>query len=136
LITNFYDLGRDTQSDFVRVIAPEIFADWTEKFLSPIRREAMGDEFAAEHNSFGCASDGPEIRKRALREGALQYGAIAGVAFGHADNEGGLGQRGDQVSRVGVDYGLEVACPGQALEPVGTRVDHGDGARQREQHGH
>ena len=96
----------------------------------------MGDEFAAKDTSFGRAADGPEIRKRALGEGALQDGAIAGVAFGHAEHEGGRGQRRDQVSRVGVDDGLEVAGAGQAFEPVGARVDHGDGARQREQDGH
>ena len=96
----------------------------------------MDHQFAAKDNSFGHAADGAEIGKRALGQGALQDGAIAGVAFGHAENKGVSGQCGDQIGGLGVDDDLKVAGLGQALEPVFARVNDRNGARQREQDGH
>ena len=77
------------------VVGADGFADGAKEVFGAFGGEAVGHEFAAEDSGFGGAADGSEIREISFGEGALENGAVAGVAFRHAKDEGVGGERGD-----------------------------------------
>ena len=135
-VSDSEQLGGDAEGDFVGVVGADGFADGAKEVFGAFGGEAVGHEFAAEDSGFGGAADGSEIREISFGEGALENGAVAGVAFRHAKDEGVGGERGDEVGGVIVRDGAERAGGGQAVEPVVARVNDRNGARQRGQDGH
>ena len=134
-VTDPEQLGGDAEGDFVGVVGADGFADGAKEVFGAFGGEAVGHEFAAEDSGFGGAADGSEKREIALGEGALEDGAVAGVAFRYAEDEGVGGERGDEVGGVFVRDGAERAGGGEAGEPVGARVDHGERAGERQEDG-
>ena len=134
-VSDSEQLGGDAEGDFVGVVGADGFADGAKEVFGAFGGEAVGHEFAAEDSGFGGAADGSEIREISFGEGALENGAVAGVAFRHAKDEGVGGERGDEVGGVIVRDGAERAGGGEAGEPVGARVDHGERARERQEDG-
>ena len=129
------ELGGDAEGDFVRVVRAEIEADGTVKLRGALGREAFGDEFLAKDGGFRCAADAAEVRKISRGERAVENRAVGLVALRHAEDEGVGGERVDGDGEIVKALGAEVPRVGKFREPLGSRVEDGNRAREREQDG-